>query len=69
MTQAHNTFSGGQLCFLQYSPHKICIGIGIQPSKSYCDVPGPPYLSKTGPVYGTFLFLNFWVVYQYYIII
>ena len=28
----------------------------------YCDVPGSPCLSKTGPVYGPFLFLNFWVV-------
>ncbi len=28
----------------------------------YCDMPGSPCLSKTGPVYGPFLFLNFWVV-------
>ena len=28
----------------------------------YCDVPGSPCLSKTGPVYGPFLLLNFWGV-------
>ena len=36
----------------------LCIKIKFM----YSDVPGSPCLSKTGPVYDPFLFLNFWVV-------